>query len=44
MHISEVERTNSAIGDALADRGTLDWQKHYVIDGSPEDQISRLTQ
>ena len=33
---NEAERTNSAIGEALADGGTINWDKHELFDGLME--------
>ena len=35
-HMNEAERTNSAIGEALADGGTINWDKHELFDGLME--------
>ena len=42
-HMNEAERTNSAIGDALVDGGTIEWERHRLFDGLTDDQISQLT-
>ena len=42
-HMNEAERTNSAIGDALADEGTIEWERHKLFDGLSDQQISLLT-
>ena len=37
---NEAERTNSAIGDAVVDGYTIDWEYHKWFDGLPDDEIS----
>lgn len=39
-HMNEAERTNSAIGDALVDGGTIEWERQKLFDGSTDEQIS----
>ncbi|CAC5384129.1 unnamed protein product [Mytilus coruscus] len=40
---NEVERTNSAIGDALVDGATLTWQRFKAFDGMTEEEIKDMT-
>ncbi|KAL9965166.1 hypothetical protein ACROYT_G028929 [Oculina patagonica] len=40
---NEAERTNSAIGDAVVDGSTIDWEYYKRFDGLSEDEISSLS-
>jgi hypothetical protein len=42
-HMNEAERTNSAIGDALVDGGTIEWERQKLFEGLTDEQISNLT-
>lgn len=37
------ERTNTAIGDAVVEGATLEWDKHKAFENLTEDQIDNLT-
>jgi hypothetical protein len=39
-HMNEAERTNSAIGDALVDGGTIERERQKLFDGLTDEQIS----
>ena len=39
---NEAERTNSAIGDALVDGGTLNWEYYPIFDGLTEEEVKTL--
>ena len=41
--MNEVERTNSAIGDALVDGGTIEWERNKLFHGLSDQQISQVT-
>ena len=38
-----IERTNSAIGDALVDGGTMEFERHKLFDGVTDEDIARTT-
>ncbi|CAB4006816.1 Transient receptor potential cation channel subfamily A member 1 [Paramuricea clavata] len=38
-NMNETERTNSAIGDALVDGGTTEWERQKLFDGLTNEQI-----
>ena len=40
---NEAERTNSAIGDALVDGGTLTWEYYPIFDGLTDEEIENLS-
>ena len=40
---NEAERTNSAIGDAVVDGATIEWEKHEQFEGSSAEEKGTLT-
>lgn len=40
---NEAERTNSAIGDAMVDGGTINWEYYPVFHGLTDEEIQNLT-
>ena len=39
----EAERTNSAIGDAVVDGSTIEWEKYKKFDGMTEEEVKQLS-
>lgn len=39
----EAERTNSAIGDAVVDGSTIEWEKYKKFEGMTEEEITQLS-